>query len=79
MKLSQIMFTIFLNLVITFVLLQFENKSNFNSKIMVPIISSLIIKYILGDWDVGYQWSVSDIYYWVSLLSTSFIFVYVYS
>lgn len=78
MTLSQILFTLFLNILLTIILLQFKNKSNFNSIIIIPIISSLFVKYLLGDWDKGYEWSISDISYWLYLISTSSIYVYLF-
>lgn len=62
--------------IIATVLLFFvENRSNVPSEVMIPIIVSLLTKYVLGDWDEGYQWSFSDVAYWASLLGTSYGFV----
>lgn len=47
------------------------NKSNFPSLLMIPLITALITKYVLGDWDRGFQWSMTDIFYWVSIFSVS--------
>lgn len=62
-------------IIFTIILLQFENKSNFNSIIIIPIIVSLLVKYLFGDWDDGYVWSISDIYYWGILLFTSIFII----
>lgn len=51
------------------------NKSNFPSIIMIPIIASLISKYLFGDFDIGYQYSTLDVLYWVVLVSVSAITV----
>lgn len=56
----------------TFILSRFENKSNFSKFIMIPLIVSLLTKYILGDWDVGYVWSLLDIPYWALLIGGSY-------
>ncbi len=77
MKYTNVLVIILFNLFFTAILLSIENKSNFNKKIIIPIISSLLVKYIFGDWDIGYQWSVSDIYYWLMLLCSSYIFIYI--
>lgn len=72
---NNIILTVIFNLCCTYFLTLIDNKSNFRTSLIVPIISSLITKYTLGDWDVGYQWTVSDIFYWLILLSTSYVFV----
>ncbi len=61
----------------TVVLLQVKNKSNFSSFIMIPLIVSLLTKYVLGDWDRGYKWTVSDIGYWTSIVCVSVFTVYI--
>jgi hypothetical protein len=38
---------------------------------MIPIIVSLLTKYVFGDWDKGFQWSLLDLAYWLSILGTS--------
>jgi uncharacterized membrane protein YeaQ/YmgE (transglycosylase-associated protein family) len=38
--------------------------SNIPHLLMSVIIGSLLSKTIYGDFDIGYQWSFSDIYYW---------------
>ena len=38
--------------------------SNIPHLIMSIIIGSLLSKTIYGDFDIGYQWSMNDIYYW---------------
>jgi hypothetical protein len=59
-------------ILITYGLLQFENKSNFPTEYIVPVITFLLVKYLLGDWDVGYQWSSSDVMYVLSILGVSY-------
>lgn len=59
-------------------LLQFTNNSNFPSKYIIPAISVLSVKYFLGDWDIGYQWTASDILFWLSLSLLSYIVVVSY-
>lgn len=38
--------------------------SNIPHLLMAVIIGSLVSKIIYGDFDIGYQWTISDIYYW---------------
>lgn len=59
--------------IFTIILKFFKNYSNFSDYIIIPLISSISVKYFLGDLDVGYQWTLSDIIYWVSLYVTSFL------
>ena len=66
-----ILVVIILSIMFSFV----ENKSNFPSIVMIPIIALSITKYILGDWDTGYDWTIYDIFYWVSLISFSILTV----
>lgn len=59
-------------IVATIVLFFVENRSNLPAEVMIPIIVSLLTKYVLGDWDEGFKWSFSDVAYWASLLGTSY-------
>ena len=61
----------------TVVLLQVKNKSNFPTFVIVPLIVSLLTKYVLGDWDRGYKWTMSDVGYWFSIISVSLFTVYI--
>jgi hypothetical protein len=61
--------TIFLSIL----LFLFNNKSNFKTEYIIPIIVALLVKYLLGDWDKGYSWSCSDIQYWLFILIISYI------
>jgi uncharacterized membrane protein YeaQ/YmgE (transglycosylase-associated protein family) len=38
--------------------------SNIPHLLMAIIIGSLVSKTIYGDFDIGYKWTQSDIYYW---------------
>ena len=59
-------------LIISTILTNIENKSNFPKYLMIFLISALSTKYIFGDWDNGYKYTSKDIYYFVSLMITSF-------
>jgi hypothetical protein len=61
----------------TLVLSLIKNKSNFSNYLMIPVIVSLFTKYSLGDWDVGYQWTKSDIVYWTSLFGFSVLTLWI--
>ena len=71
----KILFIIIVAIILTILFYLIPNKSNFPKKIMIPLIVSLIIKYSIGDLDRGYQWTVSDIYYWMMILDIPFIVV----
>jgi hypothetical protein len=66
---------IFASIFLTILLLFIKNESNFNDYIIIPLITSLVIKYTFGDFDIGYQWTKSDIFYWVILIVTSIIII----
>lgn len=65
--------TILFVILTTCLLFLIENKSNFPSWITIPYLTSLLTKYALGDWDVGYQITTLDIGYWATLFGVSYI------
>jgi len=64
---STLLFSCFVTIGLFFI----ENRSNISSLLMIPIIVSLLTKYVFGDWDKGFQWSLLDLAYWLSILGTS--------
>ena len=50
-----------------------NSNSNIHPLIMSVIIGSLFSKCIYGDFDVGYQWTISDIYYWILTITESLL------
>lgn len=70
--------TIVFTIVITLLFLSIPNKSNFPTEIMIPILVAGITKYSLGDWDKKYVWTNLDILYWISILVTSVVTIYLY-
>lgn len=50
-----------------------NNNSNIHPLIMSVIIGSLFSKCIYGDFDVGYQWTISDIYFWIFTILESLL------
>ena len=73
--LNKLLILSFVALILTVIFFHIPNKSNFPKQIMIPIIVSLIIKYLFGDLDKGYQYSVYDIYYWFTILFIPYITV----
>jgi hypothetical protein len=63
---------------LTLFFLPFPNKSNISAYIILPVITSLQCKYLLGDLDKGFQWSLTDIVYWVSLVGFSIVTIWIY-
>lgn len=41
-----------------------NNKSNIPHLLLSVIFGGLSSKIIFGDWDIGYKWTISDIFYW---------------
>jgi hypothetical protein len=70
---ATIIITIFFSIIASILLFFVENRSNLPSVLMIPVIVSLLTKYVLGDWDKGFQWSLSDIAYWASIFGTSYV------
>jgi hypothetical protein len=66
---STLIFVIVVTILLSFV----NNKSNFSSYYIIPVIVSLITKYVMGDYDIGFVWSKLDIVYWISVLGVSYI------
>jgi predicted membrane protein len=58
---------------VTLGLAMIPNRSNFPTTIIVPILTALLTKYTLGDWDRGFRWSSSDLLFWTSVLAISYI------
>jgi len=65
--------TLFFTIITSLILIYIGNHSNFPSTIIVPIITALLVKYSLGDWDNGYRYTSIDIVYWTSILLTSYV------
>lgn len=41
-----------------------NTKSNINPILMGALIAGLVVKVLVGDYDKGFQWSLSDIVFW---------------
>jgi hypothetical protein len=77
--LIQILRTILFSILATIILFSIKNRSNISSFIAIPLLASLLTKYILGDWDKGFSWTNLDIVYWLTIISTSYCVVYLLS
>jgi hypothetical protein len=66
-----ILLTLGLVSLFTLLLAAVPNRSNFPSKVVIPILAALLTKYVGGDWDVGFAWTPIDFVYWGSLFATS--------
>jgi hypothetical protein len=67
--------TLVFSVLLTTALYFLPNNSNLRKEYILPFIVALLTKYVLGDWDDGYIWSYSDIYFWGSVLLVSYITV----
>ena len=65
--------TLVFSVLLTTALFFLPNNSNLRKEYILPFIVALLTKYVLGDWDDGYIWSYSDVYYWGSILIVSYI------
>lgn len=74
-----IIVTLLLVILLTVLLFSFENRSNIPSILIIPILTALLTKYILGDWDKGYRYTYLDIVYWITLFGTSSLTVHILS
>ena len=57
---------------VTLGLSMIQNRSNFPTIIMVPLLTALLTKYILGDWDSGFRWTSNDVLFLGSVLAISY-------
>lgn len=75
----RIIYTILFSIIATIVLFNIENRSNLSSFIAIPFIVALLTKYILGDWDRGFRWTILDVPYWLTIIATSYCVIYMIS
>ena len=56
---------------LSYILTNIQNRSNFRKEYVIPLIALLMTKYIVGDFDTGYTWTLNDIIFvsYVLLLS----------
>ena len=57
---------------VTLGLSMIQNRSNFPTIIVVPLLTALLTKYTLGDWDSGFRWTSNDVLFLGSVLAISY-------
>ena len=77
--LFRIVNTIVFSIIATIILFSIENRSNIPSVIAIPFLVAVLAKYILGDWDSGFRWTILDIPYWISIIGSSYGVLYMIS
>jgi hypothetical protein len=58
---------------VTLGLSMIQNRSNFPTIIVVPLLTALLTKYTLGDWDSGFRWTSNDVLFLGSVLAISYL------
>ena len=64
-----------LNVILTTCFFMIPNKSNFSKIYYIPLMVSIIVKYVVGDFDKGYRYTVHDITFWVYNIILSYCVV----
>ena len=75
---NKYIYTLIFAAFITILFLFIKNKSNFPTVIVLPLLVAAITKYVMGDWDKGYQWSIFDIGYWILIVCVSYFTIIIY-
>ena len=65
--------TLLFAVMVTLGLAMIQNRSNFPTPIVVPVLTALLTKYTLGDWDTGFRWTSNDFWFVGSVLATSYV------
>ena len=65
--------SIVLSIVLSVILGMMRNESNVRKGVIVPVIVLLMVKYMRGDWDEGYKWTVKDVEYVVVIGGISYV------
>lgn len=73
---NKIIYTLIFVILSTYTILQFKNNSNISKFIIIPLIVAPLTKYIIGDWDEGYKYTINDIFYWVTIFTTINLILY---
>ena len=60
----------------TSVINYFNNESNYSSYLIIPLINVLLIKYYFGNYDNELVFSLSNIIYWLNIITISIIILY---
>jgi len=73
---NKIIITCILSVLFSIILYLIPNKSNYSKYVMIPLITILLIKYIIGDWDKGYIYTYKDILFYLILVLISIVTIY---
>lgn len=71
--LKKIILIVLVSVLLTIVLSEIHNKSNFQRRYIIPFIVALILKYLFGDLDKGYRYTISDIFFWLTVLLVPYL------
>ena len=64
-----------LTLSLSYILKKVPNRSNFKSVYVIPLICLLVTKYVVGDFDLGYVWTLSDVFFVLYVLTVSYLVI----
>jgi len=60
---------------VSYILTNVQNRSNFRKEYVIPLIALLMTKYIVGDFDMGYTWTLNDVVFVSYVLLLSYVVV----
>jgi hypothetical protein len=60
---------------LSYILKNIKNRSNFKKEYIIPLIALAVSKYVVGDFDMGYTWTTTDIFYVLYTLTISYLVV----
>jgi hypothetical protein len=60
---------------LSYILKNIKNRSNFKKEYIIPLIALAVSKYAVGDFDMGYTWTTTDIFYVLYTLTISYLVV----
>jgi len=64
-----------LTMSVSYILTNVQNRSNFRKEYVIPLIALLMTKYIVGDFDMGYTWTLNDVVFVSYVLLLSYVVV----
>ena len=64
-----------LTMSVSYILTNVQNRSNFRKEYVIPFIALLMTKYIVGDFDMGYTWTLNDVVFVSYVLLLSYVVV----
>ena len=60
---------------LSYILKKVPNRSNFKRVYVIPLICLLVTKYVVGDFDLGYVWTLSDVFFVLYVLTISYLVI----